>query len=505
MPAIPVVDIFAGAGGLGEGFSAYGAGECRRSPFRVALSAEMDPHAVRTLRTRAFVHQFPKGRAPQSYYDYVAGRAPTPWTDETSDAWEAACNEVIQVELGERADDRLLDERIGAIADDARRRGLPWVLVGGPPCQAFSLAGRGRNAGRDDYVAEADPRHFLYRHYRHLLSKHRPAAFVLENVKGMLSSRILGEPIFDDILRELRRPGGTRGPKYRIEPLVQPAGLLNEVLPSDFVVFGERLGLPQTRHRVILLGVLDEGIRITPLTTARDPATVRELIGSLPARRSSLTDADSRDWAGFASTLLRRTAKVAKSTDQKTAEAIAAIAEVAAIAGDPGTGSQWVSGKSAELPAHLAPLMHDARLDGVAHHFTRGQMQSDLMRYAYASAYAGLHGRSPRGAAEFPDALHPDHASWKAATHFVDRFKVQRFGAPSSTITSHLAKDGHYFIHPDPRQLRSLTVREAARLQTFPDNYFFEGSPVSQRRQVGNAVPPFLAQQIASVIHQALA
>jgi DNA (cytosine-5)-methyltransferase 1 len=129
-------------------------------------------------------------------------------------------------------------------------------------------------------------------------------------------------------------------------------------------------------------------------------------------------------------------------------------------------------------------------------------MDEDLVRYAFAAVFADVHGCSPR-AHEFPEALAPRHNNWSSGK-FVDRFKVQRWATPSSTITSHLSKDGHYFIHPDALQLRSLTVREAARLQTFPDNYFFEGTRGKQFQQVGNAVPPWLARQIAGVVHELL-
>ncbi len=127
-------------------------------------------------------------------------------------------------------------------------------------------------------------------------------------------------------------------------------------------------------------------------------------------------------------------------------------------------------------------------------------MPSDLKRYVFASIFARTHKRSPKGHLDFGlPGLAPEHKNWESGK-FSDRFRVQLENYPSTTVTSHISKDGHYFIHYDPFQCRSLTVREAARLQTFPDNYFFEGNRTQQFHQVGNAVPPLLASKIAAVV-----
>jgi DNA (cytosine-5)-methyltransferase 1 len=133
-------------------------------------------------------------------------------------------------------------------------------------------------------------------------------------------------------------------------------------------------------------------------------------------------------------------------------------------------------------------------------HQARGHMASDLKRYVYAAAFARAKGASPKGHNEFAlKGLAPDHLNWETGK-FADRFRVQLENRPATTVTSHIAKDGHYFIHYDPLQCRSLTVREAARLQTFPDDYSFQGNRTQQYHQVGNAVPPFLAAQIAKIV-----
>jgi DNA (cytosine-5)-methyltransferase 1 len=156
--------------------------------------------------------------------------------------------------------------------------------------------------------------------------------------------------------------------------------------------------------------------------------------------------------------------------------------------------------------SYLPDWYVDSRLHGVCNHSTRGHILEDLHRYLYASCFARVHGYSPK-LNEYPIPLLPKHRN---VTHnnggiiFSDRFKVQLRGQPSSTITCHISKDGHYYIHPDSGQCRSLTVREAARLQTFPDNYYFEGPRTSQYQQVGNAVPPLLARAIAKIVFHVL-
>lgn len=137
-------------------------------------------------------------------------------------------------------------------------------------------------------------------------------------------------------------------------------------------------------------------------------------------------------------------------------------------------------------------------------HVARNHMDSDLDRYLFCAAYAQEH-KTCAKLYDFPKYLLPNHKNARGAVEgkevvFADRFHVQLSDQPSTTVTSHISKDGHYFIHPDPSQCRSLTVREAARLQTFPDDYFFMGNRTDQYRQVGNAVPPLLAQQMAQVV-----
>lgn len=497
--SIPVVDLFAGPGGLGEGFSALRDPVSQSRKFHIAVSAEMEFWAAQTLRLRAFFRQFEDGEVPRSYFEYLAGDRPVPWTEGTLSKWEDAAREARQLTLGNPGHDKELASQIRKSIDPDR----PWVLIGGPPCQAYSLVGRARNRGVKGYIAETDERHFLYQHYLRVIEKFRPTIFVMENVKGILSSSVGGERVFEKILDDLRHAGGRRTTRYRLYSLVV-AG--EQLVPSDFVVRSEEYGVPQARHRVILVGVSEElGRKDAPSLKPRfQRATVRQAIGDLPEVRSGLTSGAVPDWALVAARILQQAAKRARPRDSAVSDLLGELSAQALDRSDPGPGGRWIhtSRPRAGTPPHLRKWLGDGRLHGVLNHEARSHMEEDLTRYAFSAAFAQLHHRSPRSE-DFPKGLAPAHRNWGSGK-FADRFKVQLFDQPGSTVTSHLAKDGHYFIHPDPLQLRSLTVREAARLQTFPDNYFFEGSKGAQFKQVGNAVPPWLALQIAGTVHDML-
>jgi DNA (cytosine-5)-methyltransferase 1 len=154
--------------------------------------------------------------------------------------------------------------------------------------------------------------------------------------------------------------------------------------------------------------------------------------------------------------------------------------------------------------SHSRWYRHNA--EALTMHEARSHMRSDLWRYFFCASYASVRGESPK-LRDFPRELLPAHKNVSIAVTgqmFGDRFRVQSADQPSSTLTSHIAKDGHYFIHYDPVQCRSLTAREAARLQTFPDSYFFEGGRTEQFHQIGNAVPPMLAREIAAIVYDLL-
>lgn len=515
----PVIDIFAGPGGLGEGFSSLRMGGYK--PFRIRLSIEMDAFAHRTLLLRSFFRQFEDENVPSAYYEYLRGE----------ERWQGAdCNALLD-QYRKQGDDARAEawcaELRPSIADtlDRRieltlgpRRSRPgWVLVGGPPCQAYSLVGRSRMLAEHGDRFYADKRHTLYREYLRLLGKHGPSVFIMENVKGLLSATSKsGAFVFDQIVRDLQSPPDSRH-RYRLFAMSRgedrPEQLFDQQAdPRSFVVKCEQHGIPQARHRLIILGVLEseygQHIRL-PRRLARraEQVTCGDAIAGLPKLRSGLSrEADSPErWAAV---LHSATTKSWYRHIQSNGQADVAatirrsLDQVTAPRAD--RGDRFIEDEAP--PAFRTDWFRDSRLGGVCNHEARTHRSDDLHRYLFVSSYGRARKESPR-LRHFPSALLPDHLNVSEALEygvFNDRFRVQLAGIPATTITSHISKDGHYFIHPDPSQCRSLTVREAARIQTFPDNYFFEGPRTMQYRQVGNAVPPLLARDIASIVAEGM-
>lgn len=509
--AIPIIDLFAGPGGLGEGFSQVGWRE--GAPFfRIGLSVEKEAFAYQTLRLRSFVRQFDYDEIPEEYFQILReGKPPeTLFSIEKFSAQaKAAETETWNATLRNENDfNAELDRRICA----ALGKNEKWVLIGGPPCQAYSVAGRARNRAVKDYVPEKDDRHFLYQEYLRIIGLHRPAVFVMENVKGLLSSKVNGNAVFKQILSDLRKPLNGNGCRYRIFSLVSRPTSQDEngdpvFSDRDFVIEAERYGIPQARHRVILLGVREDIFKrgIRPNVLAEESRVGVETILTLPKLRSGLSRGKytELDWfkAVKSFPIQQISSEILRISDRSVVESI--WSALAKIRPPMNMGADFIKQRACEIEDDkLRSWYQDPRINGVFNHSARTHMKSDLHRYLYASCFAEAKGVSPK-MNEFPESLKPAHEN-RDSGHFNDRFRVQVADRPATTVTCHISKDGHYYIHPDTSQCRSLTVREAARIQTFPDNYFFCGNRTQQYIQVGNAVPPLLAKKIALIVAKLL-
>ncbi len=508
--AIPIIDLFAGPGGLGEGFSSFSSFNSRPA-FKIKLSIEKDQFAHQTLELRAFYRQFVQGNIPVEYYEYLKGnitrdelfgKYPTESTNAKKEAWKT--------ELGEKkTDPKLVKARI----DEALGGAQEWVLIGGPPCQAYSVVGRSVMKSQSKIKYAKDHRHFLYKEYLKILADHQPPVFIMENVKGLLSSeRVKGQNTFDLIITDLKNPlqvqriGSDDNLNYKLFSLSKKPSRGEEPEPGDFVVHSEEYGIPQARHRIIIFGIRSDFYEADPeRLTKEERASIDDVIADLPKLRSGLSkEVDSEEnWRNSINEIRQANWLKHEQSDIKSA-ILNAIKNI-----DDGLsrGSLYIQKKTnGKAPQKLAAWYIDNNLDGICNHETRAHIRSDLHRYFFAAVFANVHGRSPT-LGDFPTDLLPKHENVQEAldgSKFNDRFRVQISGRPSTTVISHISKDGHYYIHYDPSQCRSLTVREAARLQTFPDNYYFEGNRTQQYHQVGNAVPPLLAHKIAEIVFNVL-
>ena len=510
-----VIDLFAGPGGLGEGFACLE--DAGHNPFQIEMSIEKEPSANRTLKLRAFLRAYRSlyDRLPPEYVRYHAGQTPEPdWEEVDREAWRRAELEACNTDLGTAAATLQINKRIAGLGEQYD----DTILIGGPPCQAYSLVGRARVRSVRGYRPGNDPRYFLYREYVRVLHRLCPAAFVMENVKGMLSATVEGQAVYDMFLAALRSASSKRRATYELYALVSDnlISLRRTEEPRDFVVRCEDFGIPQRRHRLIIVGLRSDVAHRVRVSNCRGNLgykrhwnrriNVCEALRDLPPLRSGLSKGrDTTDrWIcviSEASRILRRISRRQPYRDLNSG--------LDRLDQDLVESARFLKRSSSDLPPEygsadsgLTGWLRQPQLIAFAQHETRAHMPADLQRYLFATVFALAKGRSPKSV-DFPHELAPRHRNWNTGV-FSDRFRVQVGKQPATTVTSHIAKDGHYFIHPSYQQCRSLTVREAARIQTFPDDYLFLGNRTQQYVQVGNAVPPFLALQIAKLVWDAL-
>lgn len=412
------IDLFAGAGGLSEGFIQAG--------FNPIAHVEMNAMAAQTLETRAAFHYLSSQQdgSVQFYYAYERGEI------TREELFEHVPAQVIATVINEELSDKSIKRVFKQIDKSIEDAGVGHidVIVGGPPCQAYSLVGRAQSSHML-VPMDKDPRNELYKMYTRFLTRYKPEMFVFENVAGIKSAR--GGAAYKNLQAHLKRVG------YDFECREQNA--------ADF-------GVLQSRKRVIIIGWRKGTEHFYPdFVVNNSEAIVNDLLVDLaPVNRGEENNAYALPYDEC---------------------------------------SDYLKESGIRTP-----------YDVVTHHMARPNCDRDIQIYGMAID-AWNDGEQRLSYDKLPEELR----THKNTTSFKDRFKVVEGNKSSChTVLAHLAKDGHYFIHPDRRQCRSITVREAARLQTFPDSYYFEGSRGEKFKQIGNAVPPMMAKVIAEAIRDQL-
>lgn len=416
------IDLFAGAGGLSEGFIKAG--------YKPIAHIEMNEDACNTLKTRSAFHYLQKEGCLSIYENYlrhkVAGTdGRVLWGQVPADVTKTC----ICATIGEET-----IQDIFSRVDRLKGKSKIDIIIGGPPCQAYSVAGRAR-MGKD---VEKDPRNELYKYYVQFIKKYRPKMFVFENVLGIITAK-KGEP-FADLKRLVDELG------YEMDCKVQIAS---------------QHGVLQNRQRVIIVGwkrTKSRKYRYPDLPIEEMPYKVLpDLFADLPMR---------------------------KAGEGRLCETI-----------------QYVK------PLRDMPYLQASGIRGVLNFTTQhvARPTNDNDRKIYKMAVdMWLNKRQRLNYAKLPSELQKH----KNKETFLNRFSVVDPDGCCHTVVAHIAMDGHYYIYPTKNPtvdtVRSITIREAARLQSFPDDYFFEGSRTSALKQIGNAVPVILAQRIAEAIKKML-
>lgn len=412
MKKLNYIDLFAGAGGLSEGFI--------RAGFDPIAHVEMNKDACDTLKTRAAYHWLKERGEQQTYYDYLKSENKNKEEFWQKNIPDNVINSVINTEISKETLPEIfkkIDSKLGNNKID--------LIVGGPPCQAYSVAGRARKN------MENDPRNTLYKYYVEFLKKYQPKMFVFENVPGILSAKN-GEHL-DNIFEAVKKAG------YELSLPTNKNRFLNA---KDF-------GVLQDRKRVIIIGWKKElGLNYPEFQTKENYFQVlKDLFSDLKPLQNGKGTLNAVDYATPTTEYLEK-AKIRNG------------------------------------------------LDFVTQHIARPNNENDLE--IYRIAVDEWNNGKRLNYAKLPSRL-IKHANTEV---FTNRFQVVNGQGISHTVVAHIAMDGHYYIHPDKKQNRSITVREAARIQSFPDDYFFEGCRSAAFKQVGNAVPPLMAEKIAEKIKE---
>jgi DNA (cytosine-5)-methyltransferase 1 len=405
MSRLNYIDLFAGAGGLSEGFI--------RSGFNPIAHIEMDSAACLTLKTRIAYHHLKEKGKLHHYTSYLKGEIDR--EELYSNVPDRKLNTVFNTEIS--------DQTLPSIFKNIDRilKGKKvHVIIGGPPCQAYSLAGR----GRDPNGMKGDKRNYLFTYYGEFLKRYRPKFFVFENVKGLLYS----DGYFEQMLNLFQS---------------DEVGYHVEFKLLDTRTFG----VLQARERVIIIG---------------------------KGGKKSFSYPEFKD----------------KENGWKISEDL--FADLPKL--NQGEGDQWMPYARAST-SYLDKFEIRNGIDFVTQHIARPHNPRDLKIYKKVLDI-WLREKRRLHYYELPENL-KTHSNQHV---FTDRFKVVDPDGPSHTLVAHISKDGHYYIHPDPAQNRSISVREAARIQSFPDDYFFEGGRTPAFKQIGNAVPPLMAGEIAKVL-----